>query len=347
MQDLGKRNSQQILIVGAGFSGATIARKLAEHGYQVTVIDKRGHVAGNAYDFVNEYGIRIHRYGPHLFHTSNQNVYEWLSQFTEWVPYQHKVKALLANGSLVTLPPNKDTVEKVGRDNIVNIFYRPYTKKMWGLELDQIDPDIVNRVKPREDLNELYFPDDVYQCLPKDGYTKLIQNMLDHELIKISLNTPYAEGMEKMYVHTFNSMPIDEFFKYDCGQLPYRSIKFHTQTVPVPSLFPVGVVNFTHDEAYTRVTEWKNFPGHGTNLGYTTITTEEPCDYVNNNYERYYPVKDFDGKNRAHYQKYKSKISSSMTFVGRCGLYAYLDMHQAVNSALKVAEDFIKKVATS
>jgi len=336
-----------ILVIGAGFSGATISRKLAEKGFNITVIDKRGHVAGNAYDFTNEHGIRIHKYGPHLFHTSNQMVYEWLSKFTEWIPYQHKVKALLSDGSFVTLPPNRETVAKVGKENIVDIFYRPYTKKMWGLDIEQIDPDIINRVKPREDLNELYFPDDTYQYLPKDGYTQLINNILDHQSITVALETPYRDEMEKEFTHTFNSMPIDEFFKYKHGQLPYRSIKFHTQTVAAPTLFPVGVVNFTHDEPYTRVTEWKNFPGHGINPGVTTITIEEPCDSAENGYERYYPVKDILGNNRAMYEAYKKEIPLNMTFIGRCGLYAYLDMHQAINSAIKIADDFIYSNASN
>jgi UDP-galactopyranose mutase len=329
-----------IFVIGAGFSGATIARTLAENGYKVLVIDKRSHIAGNAYDYTNEYGIRVHKYGPHLFHTSNKLVFEWLSKFTEWIPYEHKVKAMLTDGSLVTIPPNKDTVARVGINNIIDIFYRPYTKKMWGLDLDEIDPDIINRVKPREDLDDRYF-NDAYQYLPKDGYTQLIKNILNHKLITIKLDTDYLDGMEKEYSHTFNSMPIDEFFKYKYGKLPYRSIRFHNQTLPVPKLFPVGVVNFTHNEPYTRVTEWKNFPGHGVNAGFTTITIEEPCDYTDNGFERYYPVKDIAGKNRALYQEYKNKTPTSMTFVGRCGLYAYLDMHQAVNTALKIAENFI------
>ncbi len=331
----------KILVIGAGFSGATIARELAEHGHTVTVIEKRAHIGGNAFDYLNEYGIRIHKYGPHLFHTSNKEVFEWTSKFTNWIPYKHKVKALLADGTLVTLPPNKETAEKVGAENIIDIFYRPYSKKMWGVDMEELDPDIFNRVKIREDMNEFYFPDDLFQFLPADGYTQLIENIFKHPLINISLNTPYAPGIENQYDHTFNSMPIDEFFQYRFGQLPYRSIKFHTKTIAVPSVFPVSVINFTHKEPFTRATEWKNFPGHGTHSGFTSITVEEPCDFIDNEFERYYPVKDIQGHNKALYKKYQNIIPSKMTFIGRCGLYAYLDMHQAISSALKITKDFI------
>ena len=316
---------------------------LAEQGNLITLIDKRNHTAGNAYDYINEYGIRIHKYGPHLFHTSNQYVVNWLSKFTDWTPYKHKVKAMLENGTLVTLPVNKETAEIVGVENIIDIFFKPYTKKMWGLELSEIDSDIVNRVKIRTDLNDLYFPDDTFQALPKEGYTSLINNILDHKLIKTLLSSPFEKGMEKKFDHVFNSMPIDEYFEYKFGELPYRSIKFHTQTLPVPILFPVSVVNFTHAEKYTRVTEWKNLPNTNASKSHTTITIEEPCDFKDNQYERYYPVKDKLGLNREIYKKYSSLADKNMTFIGRCGLYSYLDMHQAVSSALNIAKEFINK----
>jgi len=330
-----------ILIVGAGFSGAVIARELANIGCQVTIIDKRNHIAGNAYDYVNEFGIRIHKYGPHLFHTSNKEVVAWLSQFTEWIPYEHKVKAMLQDGRLVTLPVNKETANIVGHENILDIFYRPYSRKMWGIELDDLDHEIISRVKIRDDLNELYFPDDSFQALPKDGYTDLIEKILDHKRIKINLNTTFTNGMENNFDYTFNSMPIDEYFNYKYGQLPYRSIKFHTSTLKVPKLFPVSVINFTHAEKYTRVTEWKNLPNSISNSAFTTITVEEPCDYKENDFERYYPIKDKDGQNKETYKKYLSEVPNNMIFIGRCGLYAYLDMHQAINSALIVAKKFI------
>jgi UDP-galactopyranose mutase len=333
-----------ILIVGAGFSGAVIARELAEADFKVTVIDRRGHVAGNAYDYINEVGIRVHQYGPHIFHTSNNKVVNWLSKFTEWVPYQHKVKALLADGSLVTIPVNKETTDRVGKENIVDTFFRPYTKKMWGMDLEELDPDILNRVAIRDDSNDLYFPNDTFQALPAAGYTSLIENILNHENIDLKLNTPFDSSVEQDYFHIFNSMPIDEYFNYQYGRLAYRSIRFHNYTLPVPKLFNVATVNFTHNEPYTRLTEWKNLPNHGNSMSSTTITVEEPCDYQENNFERYYPVKDLKGLNQQIYKKYKKIIPSNTTFIGRCGLYAYLDMHQAVSSALAISQDFIRSL---
>ena len=329
------------LVVGAGLSGVTIARELAEAGHTVDVIDKRNHVAGNAYEYVNEHGIRIHKYGPHLFHTNNKEVFEWLSQFTEWVPYKHKVKAQLQDGSYVTLPVNKETKEIVGEENVLDYFFRPYTKKMWGVELDDLNPEIINRVPIRDDMNEYYFPDDEYQYIPQAGYTAMVSNILKHKNIRVYLNTEFEKGVEKEYDHVFNSMPIDEYFDFKYGDLPYRSIKFDTVTVPIPHALPTATVNFTHNGPNTRVTEWKKIPAHGFNKYYTTLTFETPCDYKDNNMERYYPVKDRDGNNRKLYEKYKNEQPENMTFIGRCGLYAYLDMHQAINSALATVRKFL------
>lgn len=335
---------KKVLVVGAGFSGATVARSLADSGYAVVVIDRRNHIAGNAFDEVNDLGLRIHKYGPHIFHTSNDKIVEFLSRFTNWTPYFHKVKAMLSNGELVTLPVNLETSLKVGAENIVEIFYRPYTKKMWGMDISEIDPDIVRRVKIRADMNELYFPDDTFQNLPNLGYTNLVSRMLDHHNIDILLNTSYEKSMDFEFFHIFNSMSIDEYFDFDLGYLPYRSIKFHTSNVLTPHLFPVATVNFTHEDKYTRVTEWKNFPNHGSHPSVTTITVEEPCDFLENSYERYYPVKDMSGKNRALYNLYKDRTPSNHTFIGRCGLYAYLDMDQAVSSALHSVNNWLSRV---
>ena len=329
------------LVVGAGFSGAVIARELAEAGHTVRVVEARNHVAGNAYDYANEHGIRVHQYGPHLFHTNNKSVYDWLSKFTEWVPYQHKVKAQLEDGRFATLPVNRETKDMVGEENVLDIFFRPYTKKMWGMELDELNPDIINRVPIRDDDNELYFPNDEYQAMPKDGYTALVENILDHKNIQVMLETSYDKDWNWMYDHVFNSMPIDQYFDFKHGNLPYRSIRFTTVTLPIPRALPTTTVNFTHDGPQTRVTEWKNIPCHGDNKYSTTLTFEEPCDYVDNNFERYYPVKDRDGKNRELYEKYKNEQPENMTFIGRCGLYAYLDMHQAINSALATVRKFL------
>lgn len=335
----------RILVVGAGLYGSVVARELADAGHEILVIDKRDHIAGNIYDYVNDDGIRIHRYGPHLFHTNNESVVNYLSRFTDWVEYFHKVKAILSDGRYVTLPVNRETKEIVGEDKILDTFFRPYTKKMWGKELEELDPSIMNRVPIRDDDNELYFPKDKFQLIPKDGYTNMVKKMLDHPNIVISLENEFSKDLESVFDYIFNSMPIDQYYDFEFGELPYRSIKFHNQFIPTPKLLPAPVVNFTHNGPYTRMTEWKNIPCHGENELCTWITYEEPCDYKENNLERYYPVKDIDGKNREIYQMYaeKAKSKDNMEFIGRCGLYVYIDMDQAVASAISCAKRFIKE----
>ena len=212
---------------------------------------------------------------------------------------------------------------------------------MWGMELDELNPEIINRVPIRDDDNDLYFPNDAYQAMPKDGYTAMVQSMLAHANIQVMLETSYDKEDNWMYDRVFNSMPIDQYFDFKHGNLPYRSIRFETVTVPIPRALPSATLNFTHDGPQTRVTEWKNIPCHGDNKYSTTLTFETPCDYADNNFERYYPVKDADGVNRALYQKYKNEQPGNVTFIGRCGLYAYLDMHQAVNSALATVRKFL------
>lgn len=333
-----------ILVVGAGLAGATVARTLAEHGFKLEVIDVRNHIAGNAFDYSDATtGIRIHKYGPHIFHTNNLKVFNWLSRFTDWIDYKHKVKAVLANGTYCTLPVNQETTNIVGADAVVDTFFRPYTNKMWGMELEDVSPDILNRVPIRDDLNDLYFPDDKFQFMPKNGYTAMVENILDHENISVSLSTAFSKSMEQNFDHVFSSQPIDEYYDYCFGELPYRSIKFKKITVDFPRLLPVPTVNFTNDGPYTRVTEWKGYPGGGGDEYRTVLTYEEPCDYKDNNLERYYPVKDLKGVNRGAYKKYQDIKNSQVTFIGRCGLYVYLDMHQAVNSSLAISRRYIER----
>ena len=177
---------QRILVVGAGFAGATYARELAEHGYQVDVIDKRPHVAGNAYDETSDGGVRVHRYGPHLFHTSNANVVQWLMRFGAFVPYEHRVSVALASGAFVPLPINRQTINTVFDEKLRNaaeylasqigetltdLFFRPYTRKMWALDLEDMAAAVVRRIPLRHDDEDRYFPDDQFQMLPRDGYT--------------------------------------------------------------------------------------------------------------------------------------------------------------------------------
>jgi UDP-galactopyranose mutase len=208
---------------------------------------------------------------------------------------------------------------------------------MWGKELEDVNPNILQRVPGRDDDEDRYFPNDEFQYMPKYGYHYMCQNMIDHENISVSLNLGFDKRMENDFDHVFNSMPIDEYYDFEFGELEYRSIKFHNMNIPAVRLLPSTTVNFTNDSKYTRVTEWKNIPLHGSNDTYTTLTFEEPCDYKENNMERYYPVNDYINKER--YLKYKGIDNPKTTFIGRCGQYVYIDMHQAVNSALRIALD--------
>lgn len=336
-------NGKKYLVVGAGLSGAVIARELAEHtSANISVIDIRNHIAGNAYDYKNEHGIIIHKYGPHIFHTSNLRVVNYLSRFTKWTAYHHKVKAKVGD-RLFTLPPNSETRSQMSDEQIIETFYRPYSEKMWGMKLEELNPDIIGRVPVREDLNDLYFPKDVFQAFPKNGYTALVENILDHDRISIRLELGFSKEMELEYDHIFNCMPIDEYYDYRFGELPYRSIKFHTVDLPLSDYQKFPTINFTDTSRITRVTEWKKYPRGGANNNWTTVTFEEPCSYKDNNYERYYPVKDKAGKYRKVYEKYANISNSKVTFTGRTGLYLYLNMDQAVANSLSLVNKYLRR----
>lgn len=366
-------NQSSILVVGAGFAGAVYARTLADSGYTVRVIDRRLHIAGNAYDEVNSDGVRIHRYGPHLFHTNNERVVDWLARFAVLDTYEHKVEAELASGQCVPLPVNRSTINDVFGVNLANeqevrdflaqqaepraeivnaadhlianigrkltdLFFRPYTKKMWALDLEDLDAAVVKRIPLRYDDEDRYFPSDVFQVLPRHGYTHAVGAILDHPAITVELNQAFDHAMLAEHAHCFNSMPIDEFFGYDDSALPYRSIRFHHTSVPADyARGETSVVNFTDSGPRTRETDWSRLPGHRVyETGRKTVTQEEPCDYMDNDLERYYPVKTSDGRYDAVYRRYKARAEQldNITFIGRCGTYQYLDMHQVINQSL-------------
>lgn len=330
-----------ILVVGAGVTGCVIARQLAEAGLDVLVIDRRTHVAGNAYDEVDRSGFRVHRYGPHLFHTKNKRVWDYLSRFTAWTPYRHRVTAMLDDGTCVPFPPNlatKEVIDERGLDP-VETFYRPYTEKMWGRPLEEVAPRILERVPQRDTYLEEYFPDDPHQGLPVDGYTAMCHEILDHPRIRVRLGTSHDWWNVLEFDHTFSSAPIDEHYRFEHGELGWRSIRFHTHLLPLPQALPSPVVNFTHRGPHTRVTEWKQLPGHGGDPFSTLLTFEEPCDYRDNNMERYYPVD--TAENRERHKLYRAMADGSVTHVGRCGSFAYLDMDQAVNQALQKSAHFL------
>lgn len=373
--------AERILIVGAGFAGAVVARTLAEAGYTIDMIDRRDHVAGNAFDEINDQGIRFHRYGPHLFHTSNMRVVDWLSRFTEWTPYDHRVTARLPDGRLAPLPVNRRTLELVfGRPiadegeakallsdmavkldheprngaeylhanigvELTDLFFRPYTRKMWGHDLTEIDAAVVKRIPIRFDDEDRYFPNDSFQALPTAGYTQLVRNILDHEAITVRLATPFDKSMLADADFAFLCSPIDEFFDYSLGHLPYRSIKFHHDAVPREDIASAtATVNYTDTSPFTRSTFWHLLPNHDpAHAATVTKTTEEPCDYRDNDFERYYPVKTADGEYDRRYRAYQAMADgeAKLMFIGRCGTYQYLDMHQVINQTLTIAEKWL------
>ncbi|MFH6781261.1 MULTISPECIES: UDP-galactopyranose mutase [Methylobacterium] len=374
-------NAKPILVVGAGFAGACYARTLAEAGHTVRVIDSRSHIGGNAYDEIDRNGNRIHRYGPHLFHTSNEQVVNWVTRFGEWTPYEHRVDALLADGQLAPLPVNRTTINtvfgesltdehevkaflerraipcetprnaaeylysKIGTD-LTDLFFRPYTKKMWLMDLEQVDISVVSRVQIRYDDEDRYFPGDKFQIMPVHGYTSIFERIFDHPNIEVALNQPFDKAMEKDYLHCFNSMPIDVYFDNALGELPYRSIKFHHSTRDEAADWKRSVINFTDARPFTRETAWYLLPHHRQPgaTGYSH-TLEEPCDYRDNNLERYYPVKTADMRYQNVYKKYAELADrrDDITFIGRCGTYQYLDMHQVINQSLMGAEKWLKR----
>ncbi len=379
-----------VLVVGAGRAGAVHARRLAEAGFHVEVIDRRPHVAGNAYDEIGPEGIRVHRYGPHLFHTANRGVIDWIGQYAEWVPYTHRVRALLPSGLLVPLPINLDTMNAVFSTALANeaqarrhlaavavpvaepanaaeylasqigtelrdLFFRPYTRKMWAMDLEDLDAAVVKRLPLRFDRRDTYFPDGETQLMPRDGYTAFVTNVLDHRNIQVSVSTAFDHAMLADAHHCFASLPIDEFYDFCEGALPYRSIRFHHRAEPLPN--PAGVwkehdgpsfsvVNFTDAGPFTRETAWHLIPHHlQDDTGQATITREEPCDYRDNGLERYYPVKTADGANEAIYRRYEELAEGDgarLTFIGRCGTYRYLDMDQVINQSLMSADRWLR-----
>lgn len=369
---------EKILIVGAGFAGAVHARLLAEAGFQIDVIDKRDHIAGNCYDYIHETGVRVHKYGPHLFHTSNQQVVDWLSQFTDWVPYEHRVVADLHDGRFVPLPINLDTVNsvfdtaytspeqvkshflnvRIHRERIISaedhlyhevgkqlteIFFRPYTKKMWDLDLQQADASIVRRLEIRCDRENKYFPRDSFQALPKNGYAALFERIFDHPNISVHLSVEFSHALLDRYAFCFNSMPIDEYFGFVHGPLPYRSIKFHEHVEKTPS-HKHAVINYTDDGPFTRETWFHQLPEHLVfRTGHVVKIVEEPCDYRENNFERYYPVKTADASHQRLYDLYLDEANQlpNIEFIGRCGTYMYLDMHQVINQSLISARKWL------
>lgn len=329
------------LVVGAGFAGSVCAERLASAGKSVLLIDQRSHIGGNAYDYYDEAGILVHKYGAHCFHSNNQAVVDYLSRFTEWRPYTHRVLSSV-NGQLLPVPINLTTLKAFQGDEAAAraAMVEPYTRKQWGPYADELASTVLARIKTRDTDDDRYFTD-TFQAMPAHGYTRMFDRMLASPKIKILLKTSYREiaGALPYPMETIYTGPIDEFFAYQFGPLPYRSARFTFQTYRSPERWlPAPVVNFpSADVAYTRRVEFKQLTGQ--QHPETTIGTEYPSAEG----EPYWPVP--TDASAARYKQYEALAKQLRTvhFVGRLGTYKYLDMHAVVAQALKLSQSLLQE----
>lgn len=358
------------LIVGAGFAGCVMAERLAEGlGKRVLLIDRRSHLAGNAYDTIDGEGILVHRYGPHIFHTNNRKVFEYLSRFTAWRHYEHKARSLVA-GTLVPIPVNRETVNAllgtrletdeetkdfflqesercpainnsedvvvsaVGR-RLFEILYRGYSLKQWGMEPRDLDASVCARLPVRTGLLDRYF-DDAYQAIPAEGYTAMFRRMTGHPRIHLSLDTSFAEISPGSFRRLIFTGPIDEFFDNLHGKLPYRSLRFEFETHDSEFLQPVATIHYPNTYPYTRTTEFKHLTGQ--THPKTTIAKEYPLDAG----DPYYPIP--RREYREQYQLYLAEAKKLRTvhFVGRLATYRYYNMDQVTAQCLTLIQSIVK-----
>jgi UDP-galactopyranose mutase len=350
------------LIVGAGFAGSVMAERLAaDAGRKVLLIDRRPHIGGNAFDHYDDAGILVHKYGPHIFHTNSKDVFDYLSRFTEWRPYQHRVLAAV-DGQLFPIPINLDTVNKlyglsltsfelekffqsvaeprspiktsedvivsrVGRE-LYEKFFRNYTRKQWDFDPSELDASVTARVPIRTNRDDRYFTD-TYQAMPRHGLTRMFERMTAHPNIKILLNASYREIQAAIpHSEVIFTGPIDEYFDYRFGRLPYRSLEFRFETLNVPRAQPVAVINHPNENPYTRVTEFKHLTGQ--EHPKTTLVYE----YSRATGDPYYPIQ--RSENLELYHKYQMLAASTagVHFVGRLATYRYYNMDQVTAQAL-------------
>ena len=354
------------LIVGAGFAGSVLAERLAsQHGARVLLIDRRPHVGGNAYDEPNEADILYHKYGPHIFHTNSEQVVDYLSQFTEWRPYEHRVLAYVRE-KLVPIPINRTTLNmlfdagldtdeeaaeylasraepveniRTSEDVVVNavgrelyeLFFRGYTRKQWDLDPSELDKQVTARIPTRTNTDDRYFTD-TFQAMPRDGYTAMFKRMLDHPLIEVRTGVDFSElrdSASEIADHVIYTGPIDEYFDFRFGKLPYRSLKFDHQTLDQEQFQQTGTVNYpSEDVPFTRISEYKHLTGQEAPV--TTITYEYPSAEG----DPYYPIP--RPENQELFKRYEALADETegVTFVGRLATYRYYNMDQIVGQAL-------------
>ncbi len=366
--------SYDFLIVGAGYAGAVIAERLASQSdMSVLVIDRRDHIAGNAYDYVDQHGVLVHKYGPHIFHTNAQKVVDYLSRFTEWRPYEHRVVARV-DGKLVPIPINRTTVNqlygldlqtdaeveafyqeraepidriktsedavvaKVGRD-LYEKFFRGYTRKQWKRDPSELHASVTSRIPTRTNTDDRYFTDS-HQAMPADGYTAMFERILDHPNIEVRLSTDFFEVRDWVEAdHVVYTGPIDRYFDRCHGELPYRSLEFSLRNQPTPDgslVLPAGSVNEpSEDVAYTRTTEFRHLSGQG------HVSSTLAVEYPRSEGDPYYPIP--SDETRALYKRYEqlAEREQRVTFVGRLARYQYLNMDQVTAQALATYERLV------
>lgn len=359
----------KFLVTGAGFAGSVCAREMANAGHQVLLIDKRAHIGGNAYDEVDAHGVLIHPYGPHIFHTNSKKVFEYLSRFTYWRFYEHRVLAQVGQ-DLLPIPINRTTINQlygknlseeevekylesvrepretiktsedvvlssVGKD-LCEKFFRGYTRKQWGLDLSELSAGVAARIPTRTNDDDRYFGD-TFQFMPAEGYTRMFERMLDHPNIEVRLNTDLDEVQANTaYDHLIYTGPIDAFYKHRFGPLPYRSLRFdHEHLANVEQYQAVGTVNYPNDHDYTRITEFKHLTGE--NRPGTSIVKEFPQASG----DPFYPIP--RPENEALFKQYEAlaEKESNVTFLGRLAQYRYYNMDQVVAAALKASEEIL------
>jgi UDP-galactopyranose mutase len=359
-------HTYDFLIVGAGFAGSVLAERLASQlDQKVLICDKRPHVGGNAYDRKDEAGVLIHQYGPHIFHTASAKIFEYLSHFTAFRPYEHRVLASV-DGQLVPFPINLTTLErlygrrftadealaffqeraepvehartseevvvsKVGRELYEKLF-RNYTTKQWGRDPSRLDASVAARVPARLNRDDRYFTDK-FQAMPADGYTRMFENMLSHDNIRVMINTDYRDLVGQVrYRQLIYTGPLDEYFGHRYGPLAYRSLRFEFKTFDRERLQPVAVINYPNEHAYTRVTEFKHLTGQ------QHEKTSVVYEYPEAEGDPYYPVPSPDTAETYLEYKRLADQTPGVHFVGRLATYRYYNMDQVVGQALATFE---------
>jgi UDP-galactopyranose mutase len=357
------------LIVGAGYAGSVLAERLAsDAGCKVLLIDRRNHIGGNAYDHYDRAGVLVHKYGPSIFHTNSKEVFEYLSRFTKWRPYEHRVLASV-DGQLVPIPINLKTinrlyglkltslevqqfltsvaepkevintsedvvVNKVGRE-LYEKFFRNYTRKQWDLDPSELDASVAARIPVRTNSDDRYFTDR-YQSMPLEGYTRMFERMISHPNIHLMLQADYRDVSKAVqYRELIYTGPIDEFFNYRYGKLPYRSLEFDFQTLDQKVFQPTATVNYPNEHGYTRITEFKYLTGQ------THDKTSIVYEYPRAAGDPYYPIP--RPENAEIYKQYQmlGQHTSGVHFVGRLATYRYYNMDQVVAQALTMYKQFV------